>query len=300
MERESSSAVRRKGRLRPFTMSDRRNERTHRVTPLELFFDLVFVFAITQVTTFLARTPTGGGLVRGVLLLAALWWAWSAYAWLTNALDPEEGAVRLAVLTAVAAMLIVSLAAPRAFGRDGVIFGLAYLVVRVLHVVLFGIASRGDRDMRHAVLRISATAPAPALLVVAGALHGAAQLVLWGVALTILYGSPLIGHMRGMRVSPEHFVERFGLIIIIALGESIVAIGVGASGLELDAGVITAALLGVTVAACLWWSYFDWAIYATQAKLAEEEGSRRSELARDVYSYLHLPMVAGIVLFAFG
>ncbi|TMK80791.1 MAG: low temperature requirement protein A [Actinobacteria bacterium] len=281
-------------------MSDRRDERTHRVTPLELFFDLVFVFAITQVTTFLARTPTGGGLVRGVLLLAALWWAWSAYAWLTNALDPEEGAVRLAVLTAVAAMLIVSLAAPRAFGRDGVIFGLAYLVVRVLHVVLFGIASRGDRDMRHAVLRISATAPAPALLVVAGALHGAAQLVLWGVALTILYGSPLIGHMRGMRVSPEHFVERFGLIIIIALGESIVAIGVGASGLKLDAGVITAALLGVTVAACLWWSYFDWAIYATQARLAEAEGSRRSELARDVYSYLHLPMVAGIVLFAFG
>ena len=281
-------------------MSDRQDERTHRVTPLELFFDLVFVFAITQVTTFLARTPTGGGLVRGMLVLAALWWAWSAYAWLTNALDPEEGAVRLAVLAAVAAMLIVSLAAPRAFGRDGVIFGVAYLVVRVLHVVLFGIASRGDRDMRRAVLRISATAPAPALLVVAGALHGTAQLVLWGVALAILYGSPLIGHMRGMRVSPEHFVERFGLIIIIALGESIVAIGVGASGLKLDASVIAAALLGVTVAACLWWSYFDWAIYATQARLAEAQGSRRSELARDVYSYLHLPMVAGIVLFAFG
>src|SRR5437870_4261682 len=139
------------------------------------------------------------------------------------------------------------------------------LVLRVLHLVLFGIASRGDREMRHAVLRISATAPAPALLVVAGATHGTAQLVLWGVALAILYGSPLIGHMRGMRVSPDHFVERFGLIIIIALGESIVAIGVGASGLKLDTGVIAAALLGVTVAACLWWSYFDWAIYATQA-----------------------------------
>src|SRR5207302_6453159 len=202
-------------------------------------------------------------------------WAWSAYAWLTNALDPEEGAVRLAVLAAIAAMLIMSLAAPQAFGQDGVIFGVTYLVVRVLHVVLFGIASRGDRDMRRAVLRISATAPAPALLVVAGALHGTAQLVLWGVALAILYGSPLIGHMRGMRVSPEHFVERFGLIIIIALGESIVAIGVGAAG-PLDAGVIVAALLGITVVACLWWAYFDWVVYVAQARLDEATGPARA------------------------
>src|SRR5262249_12255209 len=165
---------------------------------------------------------------------------------------------------------------------------------------LFGIASRGDPDTRRAVVRILATAPAGVLLVIAGALHGAAQLILWGIALVILYGSPLIGHMRGMRVSPEHFVERFGLIIIIALGESIVAIGVGAGSVRLDAPVIAAALLGVTVAACLWWSYFDWAIYASQARLAEQPGPRRAELARDVYSYLHMPMVAGIVLFAFG
>src|SRR5437016_14582234 len=129
-------------------------EREQRVTPLELFFDLVVVFAITQVTSFLARNPNWGGLLRGVLLLGALWWIWSAYAWLTNTLDPEEGAVRLAVLAAIGAMLIMSLAAPQAFGQDGVIFGVTYLVVRVLHVVLFGIASRGDRDMRRAVLRI--------------------------------------------------------------------------------------------------------------------------------------------------
>src|SRR5438046_7710998 len=129
-------------------------ETAHRVTPLELFFDLVVVFAITQVTTFLSHHPTWGGLLRGMLLLGTLWWAWSAYSWLTNTLDPEEGAVRLAVLAAVAAMLIVSLAAPRAFGADGFIFGVAYLVVRALHLVLYAIAGRGDRDLLGAVMRI--------------------------------------------------------------------------------------------------------------------------------------------------
>src|SRR2546428_224468 len=210
-------------------MGDRQAEREQRVTPLELFFDLVVVFAITQVTTFLARNPTWGGLLRGVLLLGALWWAWSAYAWLTNTLDPEEGFVRLAVLAAVAAMLVASLAAPGAFGPDGVIFGVAYLVVRALHLVLFAIAGRGDRDLFRAVVRVlPASTLAPVLLVVAGFLHGSARLALWGAALAILYLGPLLGHMRGWRVSPEHFVERFGLIVIIALRESIVAIGVGA------------------------------------------------------------------------
>jgi low temperature requirement protein LtrA len=276
-------------------------EREQRVTPLELFFDLVFVFAITQVTTFLSNRPTWGGLLRGLLLLGMLWWAWSAYAWLTNTLDPEEGAIRLAMLAAVAAMLIVSLAAPRAFGADGVIFGVAYLVVRTLHLVLLAIGGRGDRDLLRAVARIVPGGLLGAvLLVVGGTLHGAAQLVVWIAAVAITYLGALLGQMRGWRVSPEHFVERFGLIIIIALGESIVAIGVGARGLPLDAGVIGAALLGITVVACLWWSYFDWVIYVAQSRLAEVTGSARAALARDAYSYLHLPMVAGIVLFAFG
>ena len=276
-------------------------EREQRVTPLELFFDLVFVFAITQVTSLLSHDPTWGGLLRGLLLLGTLWWAWSAYAWLTNTLDPEEGAIRLAVLAAVAAMLVVSLAAPGAFGADGVIFGVAYLVVRALHLVLFAFAGRGDRDLLRAVVRIVPGAIlGAALLVVAGFLNGSTQLALWGAAVAVNYLGALLGHMRGWRVSPEHFVERFGLIVIIALGESIVAIGVGAAGIPLDAGVIAAALLGITVAACLWWSYFDWVVFVAQARLAEARGARRAALARDAYSYLHLPMVAGIVLFAFG
>jgi low temperature requirement protein LtrA len=182
-----------------------------------------------------------------------------------------------------------------------VTFGVAYLVVRALHLFLYAIAGRGDRDLFRAVLRIVPTATfAPALLVIAGFLDGPEQLALWGAALAIDYLGPLVGGMRGWRISPAHFVERFGLIIIIALGESIVAIEVGATGLQLDAGVIAAALLGIKVAACLWRSYFDWVIFVAQAALAEATGAARAALARDAYSYLHLPMVAGIVLFAFG
>jgi len=197
-----------------------------------------------------------------LLLLGALWWAWGAYAWLTNTLDPEEGAVRFAVFAAIGAMLVVSLAVPGAFGADAVTFGVAYLVVRALHLVLYAIAGRGDRDLLRAVLRIVPTATlAPVLLVIASLLDGPEELALWGAALAIDYLGPLVGGMRGWRISPVHFVERFGLIIIIALGESIVAIGVGAAGLPLDTGVIAAALLGITVVACLWWSYVDWVIF---------------------------------------
>jgi low temperature requirement protein LtrA len=271
------------------------------VVPLELFFDLVFVFAFTQVSTLLVGDPTWGGVLRAGLLLSVLWWAWSAYAWLTNTLDPEEGGVRMAMLAAITAMLIASLAAPRAFGRDAAIFAIAYLIVRALHVVLYAIAGRGDRELLRAVLRIVPSVFLSAvLLVVASQLHGTAKLLCWGAAAAIDYLGPLIGHMRGWRLSPRHFVERFGLVILIALGESIIAIGVGVAGLELDPGLITAVLLGITVVACLWWSYFDWLVYVAESRLAEATGARRAALARDVYSYLHLPMVGGIVLYAFG
>ena len=282
-------------------MSESRAEAEHRVTNLELFFDLVFVFAITQVTSFLAADLTWGGLLRGLFLLAALWWTWAAYAWLTNTLDPEEGAVRLAMFGSMGAMLVVALAVPHAFDVDGVVFGIAYFSVRALHLVLYAIASRGDPDLLGAVLRIAPSAMLGAtLVVIAGFLDGTPQMVVWAIALTIDYGWLLVVGMRGWRVEAGHFVERHGLIIIIALGESIVAIGIGASGVALEAEVILAALLAMTVACALWWSYFDWLIYIAQAQLTSATGEERAILARDLYSYLHLPMVAGIVLFALG
>jgi low temperature requirement protein LtrA len=199
------------------------------------------------------------------------------------------------------ALGVVALGVPPGFGDDALLFAAAYFVVRALHLVLFAIGARGDPELMDAVVRLVPTAVlGPSLLVVAAFLDGTIQLAIWVVALLIDYLGGLVGRARGWRVATEHFVERHGLIIIIALGESIVAIGLGAAGLPLDAGLIVAALLGVLVACMVWWSYFDWVTYVAQARLAEVSGPTRAALARDLYSYLHLPMVAGIVLFALG
>jgi low temperature requirement protein LtrA len=283
--------------------AQRENERDaeHQVTPLELFFDLAFVFAMTQVTSLLADDPTWGGVLRGMLVLAALWWAWEAYAWLTSAMDVDEGGVRLVMLAAMGAMLVVALAVPGAFGGNAVLFGVAYLLVRLLHLVLSAIVARNDRDRRSALARFAPTAMFGALLlVVAGFLEGDARISLWLVALAVDYLGPVVvGVGGGWHVAPEHFAERHGLIILIALGESIIAIGVGA-GFELVTGVIVAAALGVVVVSALWWLYFDVAAIFARRRLAQARGLELHRLALHSYSYLHLPMVAGIVLFALG
>ena len=276
-------------------------EREQRVTPLELFFDLVFVFAITQVTGLMSDDPTWQGMGRGLLVLAALWWAWAAYAWLTNTLEPEEGGVRIAMFAAMAAMLVVALAVPNAFEGDGVLFGFAYLAVRLLHLVLYAIAGKSNPDLLAAVLRFVPSATlGPALLVAAGFLDGATQAGLWIVALLIDYLGVLFGRGQGLTVSPAHFAERHQLIVIVALGESIVALGIGAAGLPLSPRIVAAAIIGFVVIAALWWAYFDVYTIFAQRRLSEISGVHRARLARDYYSYLHLPMVAGIVLFALG
>ena len=273
----------------------------HRVTPLELFLDLVFVFAITQVTSLLADDPTWGGVLRGMLVLAALWWAWTVYAWLTSALDVDEGGVRLVMIASMGTMFGDALAVPGAFGDDAVLFGVAYLLVRLLHLVLSVIVSRDDPDRRGAILRFTPTAILGAsLLVLAGFLEGDERLVVWFVALAVDYlGPAVIGMGQGWRIAPEHFAERHGLIILIALGESIIAIGVGA-GFELTSGVIVGAALGIVVVSALWWLYFDIAAIVARTRLMRARGLELHRLALHVYSYLHLPMVAGIVLFALG
>jgi low temperature requirement protein LtrA len=259
------------------------------------------VFAFTQVTRLLVDDPTWGGVLRGMLVLAALWWAWSVYAWLTSAMDVDEGGVRLAMLAALGAMFGVALAVPGAFGDDAVLFGIAYLLVRLLHLVLSAIVGRDDPDRHGALLRFAPTAIAgPLLLVFAGFLEGDARIAIWLVALAIDYLGPVvIGVAGGWRVASEHFAERHGLIIIIALGESLISIGVGA-GLELDPGVLAAAALGIVVVSALWWLYFDVAAIFARRRLVEVRGLELHRLALYAYSYLHLPMVAGIVLFALG
>ena len=273
--------------------------RVERVTPLELFFDLVFVFAITQVTTLLSADPTWGGLLRGLVVLAALWWAWAAYAWLTNTLNPEEGLVRIAMFVVMGAMLVCALAVPEAFGDHGVIFGVAYLVVRAMHIALYALAARGDPDLLGAVLRMVPSSTISGILILgAGFLEGKERTTLWILALAIDYLGVLVGRGQGWRISPGHFVERHGLVVIIAIGESIVALGVSASGSPLTAGVITTALVGMTIAVALWWTYFDWLVIVLEHRLREATGTAQTTLARDAFSYLHFVMVAGIVLFA--
>jgi low temperature requirement protein LtrA len=276
-------------------------QREQRVTPLELFFDLVFVFAITQVTLLMSDDPTWQGLGRGLVVLAALWWAWTGYAWLTNLLEPEEGPVRAGMFAAMAAMLVVALAVPEAFDAHGVLFGAAYLVARVLQLQLFMIAGKRDPETLTAVMRVTpAAVAAPVIVLAAGFFDGPRQAALWITALALDYLGVLVGGGRGWNVSPAHFAERYGLIVIIALGESIVAIGVGAAGALLTASIVVAAVLGIAVVAALWWAYFDVFAVLAQQQLAAARGAVRVRLARDYYSYLHLPMIAGIVLFALG
>jgi len=205
------------------------------------------------------------------------------------------------MFAAMAAMLVVALAVPNAFGADAVWFGVGYLVVHLLDVALLAVAAGRDRDLRRVLMRIAPSAALAPLMILAAAIVGGPwQVALWCVALVVLYTEPLIGLGRGWRVSPTHFAERYGLIVIIALGETIIAIGIGAAGAPLTPGPVSAAILGIVFVAALWWAYFAVVAVRTQAELSRASDEARLRLARDLYSYLHLPMIAGIVLFAFG
>ena len=290
----TSTAPARAARLTPVL------RQTERVTPLELFFDLVFVLALTQCTALMAAEPTWTGLGKGVLVLGVLWWAWVGYSWLTSVVDPEEGAVRLVMFGAMAALLVVALCVPEAFGETALLFAIAYGLVRAAHIALFLLASRDDPAFRHSTLGLAGgTALGVGLLVAAAFADGWLQGALWVLALLLDMGEPFLFGAEGWKLVPHHFAERHGLIIIIALGESIVAIGVGAE-IGVDAGVVVAATLGIVVAAALWWLYFDVVSMLAERDLARLQGRELNERARDSYSYLHFPMVAGIVLTALG
>jgi low temperature requirement protein LtrA len=276
-------------------------EREQRVSPLELFFDLVFVFAFTQVTTLLSSNPTWSGLEHALLLLIALWWAWAAYAWLTNTLDPGESLVWGTMLFAGGAMFVGALALPEAFGRHGVVFGVAFLIVALMQLALYALAARGDPDLLQAILRITPSSIAGATLIaVAGFVHGGLKPVLWLIALALGFFAPLVARPSGWRLHPAHFIERHGSIVIIAIGESLVAVGLGVRHGGLGAEEIGAAVLGFVVAAAFWLAYFDFFTIRAQQLLDDRSGVHQIALARDTYTYLHLPIVVGIVLFAFA
>ena len=275
-------------------------EHEHRVTPRELFFDLVFVFAFTQVATLLADEPTFAGIGRGVLVLGALWWAWTAYAWLMNTVDPEDGFVGAALLVALIAMFVAALVVPSVFDDEGVLFGAAFLVVCAMHIALYALAGRGNPDLLAAVLRLAPwTLVGAALILVAGFTDGA-RVWLWLAALACTYVGAALSGSSGWQLHPTHLSERYGLVLIIALGEAFIAIGIGATGIGIGPGEVAAAVLGLLVAASFWLAYFDFFSIRGERMLAELQGPERVALARDAYAYGHFPMIVGIVLFAFA
>ncbi|MEH0530684.1 Low temperature requirement protein LtrA [Streptomyces sp. 1222.2] len=281
----------------------------HRVTPAELFFDLVFVYAITQVTALMAARPTALSLLGGMVVLALLWWCWCCFAWLGNVVRADAGGMAAVLVAVMAVVLIVSLTVPEVYddGPGGlyapVLFVVCYGAVRGLHLVTYWLSDPGDAAL-HATLRRTAllsVLPPFTLLLVGSAFDGVTRTLIWLAAVVIDYAGIFVTGRSGWRVaSPAHFSERHGLIVIIALGESIVAIGVGVTGYSVSAPVVAAAALGLLVSAALWRLYFHGVSEPAEHRLAELTGDDRTVLARDTYTFLHLPLVAGIVITALG
>ena len=277
------------------------------VTPLELFFDLVFVFALTQVTEFMAEEAHAVDVLRGVLAIAVLWWCWIGYSWLCSLLRAEQGLMRLGLFAAMAALFVQAITIPEAFddlpgGLHGpMVFACCYFVVRAVHIAMFWLASREDQQLRGQILRfLPSMLAGTILLLIASQTTGTTQTVLWFAALAGDYLGTLAAGSKWRMGSAAHYAERYGLIIIVALGESIVAIGVGVAHLPISWPIIAASVLGLVVSGALWWAYFDITALITERALVAADGERQVRLARGGYTMLHLPMVAGIVLMALG
>ena len=268
-----------------------------RVSTLELFFDLVFVFTLTQLTTLLAGDLTARTMVRVVLIFDVLFWMYAAYAWLTNQVPPDRPARRLLLILGMAAFLVCALAVPQAFDGGGVAFGLGYLLVVLVHGGLYAEA------YGPVVLWFAAPNVVAALsLVAAGFLDGPAAYALWAVPIVNQFVTPRVSARAStrLRVRPAHFVERHGLLLIVALGESVVAVGIGLGNVRLDLGLVAAAVLGLALAAGLWWTYFAGDEEGAERALAAAPMDRRFRLANNAYFYAYIPMLLGVIAIAAG
>jgi low temperature requirement protein LtrA len=283
------------------TESSNETEPEEASDPLELFFDLVFVFAFTRVTAFVSNHHTWAGVVRGIALLAALWWAWVTYSWLMDTAPTEEVvAERVVILAATATMFVVAIAVPEAFGETAVLFGVAYFAVRAIHV---GLSVRTTHfETRERFLRlVPGFLGGPALLLAASFVDGPLRAALWIAGIAIDYGVLFVRGVAKFDIHVEHFVERYRDIVIIALGESILAMGfaiAGDPGLPLR--VVVAAFLGIVLLAALAWLYFDYVTLAAEEHFLGAEGYDRGIVARNSYAYLHLPIITGIIFVALG
>ena len=280
-------------------------EDQHRTTPVELLWDLVFVFAITQVSSLLSRDLSWAGFGRSMLVLALVWWAWSAFVWAANAQTQTSGTLRVCLLLSTVLIFITGLALPDAYGSEGTLFVATYALVRLLHLALYADASRRGNASWQAIAGFGVTVLIGMVLLLVGSFfHGGVRVAMWAVALAIDYAGPAWltrESLRGLqRVAVAHFAERYGLFVIICLGESIVAIGVAGnvSRGHLGAELITAVTLTLAITIAMWWTYFDRFAATAEDRLRVHQDPVLA--AADGYSYLHLLIVAGIITFAVG
>ena len=281
-----------------------------RVTTFELFFDLVYVFAFTQVSRLMAETHSGTGILQAMIVLSLMWWTWVGFSWIGNQASADQPFLRTVMTFAMIAVFIAALAIPEAYedlegGWDGpLVFACAYAAVRLIHVTLYAIVGRGDKALgRQLMLFTAALVPAVTLIFIGAVLGGTAQLWLWLIAMVYDLVATRIGSAlgRGWHLpSAEHWSERYGLIVILALGESIVAIGVGVAQEPIDLPIMLGAAGSVIVTVLLWWSYFARLAAYGERALAQRHDQARTTLGADAYSYGHFVIVAGIILTALG
>lgn len=270
------------------------NQDEVRVSSIELFFDLVFVFTITQLTALLASKPDGESLAQIVLMLTAIWWMYAAFAWLTNAVPPVRTALRLPLMAGMAAFFVISLTIPTAFDGDGVVFACAYIAVIAIHTVLYMQSARWSVAGVWSFARMNLVAAA--LILAATLIGGAWEYVLWALAVPIFVIVPWLVPEEAGWILPSHFVERHGLVVMVALGESVVAVGIGASGIEITGEMLAVAVLGLVVSAELWWVYFGGDDAEAEGALRRMTPTRREFYAANVaYYWAHLLILLGIV-----
>jgi low temperature requirement protein LtrA len=280
-----------------------------RATTLELFYDLVFVFAVTQVSHLLLDHLNWTGVGQSVLVLLVVWWSWNYTTWVTNELDPASVVVRLLLIALMLASLLMAIAIPEAFGDEALLFAGSYVAIQVgRHLfVTFVAAERGTIERERAA-RILIWFVAAGVLWIAGALaDGSTRTVLWLAALALDYAAPLVSywlpgrHPLGLdawEVGSGHFAERFQLFIIIALGETIVVTGATTAELDLTTARVVALAVAFLATAAFWWLYFSLVATIIERRLALAEN--RTVLARDAFTYLHVVIVAGVLLTAVG
>ena len=278
-------------------MSQLEPDRSARVSTLELFFDLVFVFTITQLTNVLVSGGDVVAIAQVVVMFAAIWWMYDAYAWLTNAIATDHLRHRLLLIGGMGGFLVISLAVPQAFDGEGLVFGLGWAVVVALHGAMY-VRGTSFSEVRAILRIIPFSLVGVVLLIVGGVLGGDVQWVAWGLTAALVWITPWVASVEGFVVQPRHFVERHGLVVIVALGESIVVIG-AASNLELDASVVLVALLALALSASLWWVYFS-DEGAVEEAMVEAPEEKRPLLALTAFGYWHFGLLLGIVAIAAG